>query len=63
MVKVLEKDGYVLVRQKGSHMRLRHPFKKPVTIPNHKELGIGLTLKIIKDADLTIEQFEELLKK
>lgn len=62
MVKVLAKIGYSQVRQKGSHMRLSHPAKKPVTVPNHKELGTGITLKIIKDAGLTVEAYVELLK-
>lgn len=62
MIKVLEKIGYSQIRQKGSHIRLHHPTKKPVTVPNHKELGTGLMLKIMKDADLTVEEFIELLK-
>ncbi len=62
MIKVLKKIGYDQVRQRGSHIRLAHPDKKPVTVPNHKELGIGLTLKILKDASLTLEDYIELLK-
>lgn len=43
-------------------MRLIHPTRKPVTVPNHKELGTGITLKIIKDAGLTIKDYREILK-
>ena len=41
LVRVLEKFGYAVVSQKGSHMRLRHstePQRKPITVPKHKTL-------------------------
>lgn len=60
MIKVLEKIGYVQVRQKGSHIRLKHSNHKSISIPDHKELGKGLTRKIIKDANLTVDEFIEL---
>ncbi|MBI5156006.1 type II toxin-antitoxin system HicA family toxin, partial [Candidatus Peregrinibacteria bacterium] len=37
--------GYTLVRQRGSHIRLIHASdsnRKPLTIPDHRELGKGL---------------------
>lgn len=64
-IKVFEKIGYKVVRQKGSHIRLRNDsnqFHKPITIPNHKELKLGLLRMLIKDANLTIENFLSLLK-
>ena len=63
-VKALEKQGYVLVRQKGSHMRLRHPTdakRNPITVPRHASLGKGLLRKIIRDANVTPEDFLQLL--
>lgn len=63
-VKALAKKGYVLVRQKGSHMRLRHPTNpnmNPITVPRHTVIGKGLLKKIIRDASLTPEEFLELL--
>jgi predicted RNA binding protein YcfA (HicA-like mRNA interferase family) len=63
VVKALQKIGYEVVRQKGSHIRLRHPTdpdRKPVTVPDHKELRPGLLRAIIKDANLTVEKFHEL---
>ena len=47
LIRVLEKFGYVRVRQKGSHVRLRHatdPQRLPVTVPLHDEIAFG-TLK------------------
>jgi predicted RNA binding protein YcfA (HicA-like mRNA interferase family) len=61
MIKALEKLGYIVIRIKGSHVRLKHPTKATVTVPLHKELGIGLTLKILKDAELSQEELKKLL--
>ncbi len=47
--------------QKGSHVHLRHPVRRPLTVPNHPEIARGTLRIIIKDADLTVEKFLELL--
>jgi predicted RNA binding protein YcfA (HicA-like mRNA interferase family) len=60
VIRVLGKFGYVAVRQKGSHVRLRHPTdstRAPVTVPQHKELATGTLRRILRDAQLEIEQF------
>ncbi|MCK4476450.1 MAG: type II toxin-antitoxin system HicA family toxin [Methanophagales archaeon] len=63
-VKCFEKLGYEVVRQKGSHIRMRHKSdesKKPLTIPKHKVLGKGLLRKLLRDAEISVEEFFELL--
>ncbi len=63
-VKCFEKLGYQVVRQRGSHIRMHHKFdkgKKPITIPRHKMLGKGLIHKLIRDADIRIEELINLL--
>ncbi len=62
-IKALKKVGYVVVRQKGSHVRLKdkHGILPPVTVPDHKELRPGLLRKILNDAGLTLEDFTRLL--
>lgn len=63
-IAALERIGYVAVRQKGSHVRLRHPSdaaKLPVTVPDQKELKPGPLRAIIRDAGLTVEDFRQLL--
>ena len=63
-VKCFEKQGYVVVRQKGSHIRLKYKSdksKKPLTIPEHKVLGKGLLIKRLRDAEISVEVFCELL--
>lgn len=64
-IKAFEKIGYKVVRQKGSHIRLRddnNQFHKPITIPNHKVLKPGLLRMLIKDSGQTIESFLSLIK-
>ena len=63
-VKCFEKLDYVVVRQKGSHIRMRHKSgksKKPLTIPKHKVLGKGLLRKLLRDAEISVDEFNELL--
>ncbi len=63
VIKALRKIGFEKVRQKGSHIRLKHPDNRIVTIPVHtgKILGKGLLRKILRDSKLTLEEFLELL--
>ena len=64
LVRILEHLGYERVRQRGSHIRLRHPTdlrRKPVTVPDHKELKRGLLHGILRDAMVSAEQLTELL--
>lgn len=63
-VAALQRVGYEIVRQRGSHLRLRHPSnpsRRPVTVPEHRTLKTGTLRAIIRDAGLTVEQFVELL--
>jgi len=59
----LEKLGFMFQRQKGSHVRLKDHNGRIVTVPTHanKLLGKGLLLKILKDAELSKEEFINLL--
>jgi len=65
VVRALERIGYHVVRQRGSHIRLRdeaEPSHLPVTVPDHRTVKPGLLRKILRDADLTTEEFTALLK-
>ena len=64
VINALEKVGYQVVRQKGSHIRLHHKTEKdrrPLTVPNHKIISKGLLRKLLRDADLTVADFLKLL--
>lgn len=59
LVRVLAKFGYEAVRQKGSHVRLRHSTdakKLPVTVPLHDEIAFGTLRRILRDVGITVEQ-------
>ena len=60
-VRKFKKIGYIVTRQKGSHVRMgsvnNNPSQKSFTVPLHKTLKAGLLHQLIKDAGLTIEEF------
>lgn len=62
VIKALGKIGYFVVRKKGSHFRLFHKDKEPITVPDHKAIGKGLLRKILRDVDISVEEFIKLLK-
>ena len=60
-VKKLQKAGWSVSRQKGSHVMLVKPgYLWTLSIPQHKELGLGLLRKILKQANLDVEDFNKL---
>ncbi|OIP74961.1 MAG: hypothetical protein AUK48_08690 [Oscillatoriales cyanobacterium CG2_30_44_21] len=63
LIAALSKIGFESVRQKDSHVMMKHEDGRVVTIPVHsgKTLGKGLLLKILRDTDLTKEQLIDLL--
>ncbi|MGH8605477.1 MAG: type II toxin-antitoxin system HicA family toxin [Gammaproteobacteria bacterium] len=63
IVKALKKAGFELVRQSGSHMIFRNIDGRRTTLPFHtgKTLHPKLLKSILKDADLSVEAFNELL--
>ena len=61
-IKTFEKIGYQVVRQRGSHFRLHHPERRPITIPNYRTISRGLLRKILRDAEVSASEFTDLLK-
>jgi len=61
-VRALECSGFYIKRQKGSHLILRRddPFTQ-VVVPDHKVLDRGTLRAIIRQADLSVEEFTSLL--
>ena len=57
---VLEKLGFQLIRQSESHAVYRHPDGRWTTVPLHpgKDVAKGTLRKIIKDAGITVDNFE-----
>jgi predicted RNA binding protein YcfA (HicA-like mRNA interferase family) len=57
VLKALKRMGYYVRDQKGSHIHLRHPMKRPITVPNHDPVARGTLRAILKDAEITVEEF------
>ncbi len=64
IVKALERAGWVVVRQKGSHIRLEKQVGEEVwrlTVPAHRPVKRSTLSHILKQAGLSVEEFLELL--
>ena len=63
LLSVLKKADFEILRVKGSHHFLHHPDGRSTVVPVHagESLGPGLFAKILRDCDLTREQFQKLL--
>ena len=63
LLSILQKNGWEVARQKGSHIQLKNPNKPNlVTIPYHnKDLAKGTLFSIIKQLGMTKDDFEKLL--
>jgi predicted RNA binding protein YcfA (HicA-like mRNA interferase family) len=49
------------MRQKGSHVMLTKPaYQWTLSVPQHDEIGPGLLRKLLKQAGLTVEEFNKL---
>ena len=62
-IRALEKAGFSRSRQSGSHKIYKNKEGKRVTVPYHagKILHHKVLKSILKDADLTVEEFKKLL--
>ncbi len=63
--KTLFELGFLYVRQKGSHAYYKHPDGRYTTLPHHpgRDLGRPLIHQILREIDLTPEEFSNLLEK
>lgn len=54
ILKMLKKDGWYIVNQKGSHIQLKHPMKKgKITVPKHNgDIAKGTEDSIYRQAGL-----------
>ncbi|MGD0618242.1 MAG: type II toxin-antitoxin system HicA family toxin [Bryobacteraceae bacterium] len=61
LVKILQRIGFLVNRQRGSHIVLRRedPYAR-VVVPDHKRLRPGTLRQILSEAGLTVEQLLEL---
>ena len=64
IISVLEKLGFVQVRQSGSHKIFRNVEGRRATVPYHsgKTLHPKLLKSILKESDITAEELKRLLR-
>ena len=66
LIRALKRAGFEEQRQRGSHLHLRRAADgKRVTVPVHKGRTVptGTLRAILRDADISIDEFQRLLKK
>jgi predicted RNA binding protein YcfA (HicA-like mRNA interferase family) len=59
--RILESNGFILVRQKGSHRIMQKRVENStitVPVPDHREIRLGTLLSIIRQSKLPREIFE-----
>ncbi len=64
IVRALQRDGWTVVRQRGSHIRLQKRVKDEllkVTVPAHRPVKRSTLSHILKQARLEVDRFLELL--
>jgi len=61
IVSILKKSGFIVERQRGSHVFLKHTDGRATVVPVHsgETIGPGLLSKILRDVEMTKD---ELLK-
>ena len=60
-VKKFQRAGWQVSRQKGSHVMLtKEDYEYTLSIPLHNELGPGILRKLIKQAKLSVEEFNRI---
>lgn len=64
MERILLGLGFDATRQKGSHVFYRHPDGRTTTVPNHRgrDLPRPLTREILREIEVTPEEFRQLLR-
>jgi predicted RNA binding protein YcfA (HicA-like mRNA interferase family) len=65
LVRALERDGWVVVRRRGSHIRLQKRLDNEttlnLTIPAHRPIKRSTLAKILKQAQMDVEHLKSLL--
>ncbi len=60
IIKALQKLGFIVARQSGSHVVLKRNGVGCV-VPNHKEVKIGTVNGLLRQAGVTAQEFEQAL--
>jgi predicted RNA binding protein YcfA (HicA-like mRNA interferase family) len=58
----LRRAGFEEISRRGSHAKLRDRDGRTVIVPDHREIARGTMRSILRQAGLTVEEFEQLGK-
>lgn len=61
IIKALSKVGFVPLRQKGSHVFMRHPDGRRTVVPIHEEVNKSTLIDILSQTKLTKNELLKLL--
>lgn len=63
IIKILQIKGYQKIGQSGSHVQFKNEKGTIITVPLHqgRDIGIGLLRKIMRDLEISREEFIELV--
>ena len=64
ILRALQRDGWVILRQKGSHIRLQKYTEErtlKLTVPAHRSVKRSTLSHLLKQAEISLERFLELL--
>lgn len=59
-MRALQRDGWVVVRQKGSHIRMQKHVEQEtlkIIVPAHKPIKRTTLAKLLKDGQVDLEHF------
>jgi len=65
VLKTLQRAGFIILSQKGSHVKLKGIFHHQIHIaivPNHKQIARGTFESILKQVDMSHSEFESYYK-
>jgi predicted RNA binding protein YcfA (HicA-like mRNA interferase family) len=60
-IRALQRLGFVVVRQRGSHIVLRRGSQGCV-VPNHREMKVGTLSGVLKQAGVSVDEFINAVK-
>lgn len=64
VIRAFKRDGWTVIRQKGSHIRLQKSFNKEtlkIIIPAHRPIKRSILSHILKQAQMSVEKLKSLI--
>ncbi|MGB7281507.1 MAG: type II toxin-antitoxin system HicA family toxin, partial [Candidatus Acidiferrum sp.] len=64
LVRVLEMEGFMFVRERGDHMIYTKPgILRPIVVPRYDALPVFIIKNVLRTAQMSRERYIELLKR